>query len=783
MTTPDIYILPEEVHLVPVDQLTEQMKSKFEYEETDFILTNSGARNTSKVIDASSALLLQEFRKPKSIPEGILTYSVLNKLNPEQALESAYKFLIKLRSEGFLIHFDEMSASGKKNPLKAGDLFTAYEIISKLPGVTDTEVYKVKKDNSFFALKILKTNTTNPALADHFHNEIRILKNLDGAVNPEFIEAGEYESGKFLITEWIEGVSCVKAAEKYSNLNDPMNLLSIINLCCEILNAYRHLHLQGVIHSDIHPGNILVTTTGAVKIIDFGLSRISSDGGKQLRGGQNFYYEPEYAEAIINSTRPPQSTYAGEQYAIAALIYQLITGKQYLQFSFDHDTLYKQIANDNPVTFDSLDIELDPRIEKTILKALSKKPTDRYSSIDEFYNKFSGIKENVKQCLDNNAKKSFEVLCDSLKERYGYAGHLIEKGLQLAPRSSVNFGTAGIAYMFNRMGIIDSDPVYLSLADIWADRATDYIHDKENSFYSKEIDITPATVGTTSIYHTSSGVHLVQGLISKEAGNYTSYQTAVQNFITASSQPCENLDLTLGKSSTLIGCSLLLENFLSSEIQIKKELLKLGNTTMNSIWSVIDTYAAIAEKTPINYRGIAHGWAGILYATLKWCIVAGQALPVHFLERVTQLEKLGIEEDHLMRWNISNTEYVSWTGWCHGSAGYVFLWTLLFRYTNNPKYLLIAEMTANHFLKAANPGNNGSLCCGMAGECYSLLNIYKVTGNEFYLSEANRISKRMLPYVYSNQMRNNSLYKGDIGVGVLLSEIKKPAFTKMPLFE
>jgi serine/threonine-protein kinase len=150
MTTPDIYILPEEVHLVPVDQLTEQMKSKFEYEETDFILTNSGARNTSKVIDASSALLLQEFRKPKSIPEGILTYSVLNKLNPEQALESAYKFLIKLRSEGFLIHFDEMSASGKKNPLKAGDLFTAYEIISKLPGVTDTEVYKVKKGQLFF---------------------------------------------------------------------------------------------------------------------------------------------------------------------------------------------------------------------------------------------------------------------------------------------------------------------------------------------------------------------------------------------------------------------------------------------------------------------------------------------------------------------------------------------------------------------------------------------------------------------------------------------------------
>src|SRR5699024_6340429 len=114
-------------------------------------------------------------------------------------------------------------------------------------------------------------------------------------------------------------------------------------------------------------------------------------------------------------------------------------------------------------------------------------------------------------------------------------------GLQLAPTASVNYGAAGIAYMFYRMALIESDASLLSVADVWANRATQYITDEEKGFYSKDIDITKATVGSTSIYHTPSGVFLVQALISKELGDYNTYYRSVINFLQAIAQPCENL--------------------------------------------------------------------------------------------------------------------------------------------------------------------------------------------------------------------------------------------------
>jgi serine/threonine-protein kinase len=61
--------------------------------------------------------------------------------------------------------------------------------------------------------------------------------------------------------------------------------------------------------------------------------------------------------------------------------------------------------------------------------------------------------------------------------------------------------------------------------------------------------------------------------------------------------------------------------------------------------------------------------------------------------------------------------------------------------------------------------------------------LYNVTGNNFYLLEAKRIAKELMPLVYAGQMRNHSLYKGDIGVGVLFAELANPKFARMPLFE
>ncbi|MCF2517617.1 protein kinase domain-containing protein [Dyadobacter sp. CY351] len=782
MASIQLYILPEDVQVLPVEALPEQALAKFEYEADDFIVTYKQARNTSKIIDASSASLLQEFRKPKSLPEGVLTYALMNNLDAQKILEGSYTFLAKLRNEGFLVSYDDTFGAGNQF-LNAGDRFKDYEIVSKLDGVADTEIYKIKRNGQYYALKLLKTSKKTPQLLANFYNEIDILNALDGAINPALAEHGEHETDHYLIMEWVDGETCLQAAEKYLNLHDQSNVIALLDICCRILHAYTHLHSQGIIHSDVHPANIIVAASGELKIIDFGLSRKVANDQIPARGGLGFFFEPEYAQAVLDAKPAPPSTFAGEQYALGALLYQIFTGKQYLNFSYDKKTLFTQIASETPVPFSSLDIIINDNTEKTIFKALSKRKEDRYERIEDFYLAMMKVQESFPDRFAEDKKMSVQVFRDSILKDYGLTGNLVKTGLQLAPKSSVNFGAAGIAYMLLRKALVNSSAETLALADLWSDRAAGYKHDPENGFYSKDMDLTPSIVGLSSIYHTPSGVDLVQALISQAAGDYGSYYNAVRNFLVHASQPCENLDLTLGKSAALIGSSLILENMPSYDRFTKSDLLAFGKNTMEEIWSAIDAYAAIGEKNPINYRGIAHGWAGILYATLKWCKTSGQHLPVRFFERVEQLVSLGIAEDGHLRWEISNTEPVSWTGWCHGSAGYTFLWTALFHFTSHEHYLNLATKTANHFLNAAQPGMNGSLCCGRSGECYALLSVYNATKNDFYLTEAKRIAKQMLPHIYSGQMRNHSLYKGNIGAAVLFEELERPEFARMPLFE
>jgi eukaryotic-like serine/threonine-protein kinase len=786
MQTDDVYILPEGVKLIPVNELGEQDRNRFDHDQDDFVITHSHTRATSKVINAVSASLLKEFREPRTFIEGVLKYSLLNKLNPQAILEDCYPLLAQLRGEGFLLPYDVNGQQSKTATLAKGDFFRDYEIIERLINISDTAVYKIKRENNFYALKILKTKEEKFRLSENYSNEVEILKHLNGKIAPSMIEYGENNNDYYVIMEWCEGNPCDSDAEKYRNLNNEENLDQLLNIATAILGAYSDLHSHGVIHADIHPRNVLVSLEGKVRIIDFGLSRFDSSSKNGMRGGVGFFYEPEYADAMMKNKMPPVSSFTGEQYALAALIYLLITGKHYLNFSFERDILFKQVAQDPPISFQQLDLDINPGIEKAISKALSKLPRDRFGSVAEFgsaLRKAYPEKKNNKSFLIAESKQSFIGFCEDIKKKFGFDGRLIENGLRLAPTCSVNYGAAGISYMFYRMACIEEDPKLLALADTWSDRGLAYIKESNTGFYSPELDITPAIVGETSIYHSASGVHLTGALINRVMNDVNGYYRSVMNFITASSRPCENPDVTVGKASTLIGCCILLENLFFENKILADAIKSLGQTKLKEIWEHADSSGPMAGNPSIQYFGIAHGWAGILFATLKWCDLSRQLLPEKFFGRLDELIKLGIKEENFIRWHLTGKDAASWPGWCHGSAGYTFLWTLLYKITREERFMEMAEKTANHFLAIDKNGTNGSLCCGMSGEAYALLSLFKITGNNFYLNEAKALGKRILKNIYGPGMKNNSLYKGDVGAAVLFTELMEPKFALMPLFE
>jgi eukaryotic-like serine/threonine-protein kinase len=307
-----------------------------------------------------------------------------------------------------------------------------------------------------------------------------------------------------------------------------------------------------------------------------------------------------------------------------------------------------------------------------------------------------------------------------------------------------------------------------------------------SAFYSDERGLTEEVVGNISLYHSSSGVHCVQALISHAMGDMVSLQAAATAFVDASGANCQNLDVTLGRCGTLVGCSLLLETMPVNPLLDTAHLIQLGNDVARDVSGELGSLPTIAECYEFPFLGIAHGWAGVLYTTMRWCLASHQEVPTVLRSRLEQLADCGEPHGGGIRWRRKvrrehrkhTNEYM--VGWCNGSAGFIYLWTLAHRMFADQRYLTLAERAARYSWEQAD--TFGNLCCGLAGQAYALLNFYKYTGDREWLVRAWELADRAAVGVFPSDF-GRSLYNGQLGVGLLVGELARPQEACMPLFE
>jgi hypothetical protein len=206
---------------------------------------------------------------------------------------------------------------------------------------------------------------------------------------------------------------------------------------------------------------------------------------------------------------------------LAALIYFLVTGQHYLDFSLEKNEMFRQIAEDAPLAFTRRGVEAWPELEEVLVRALSKDPSERFPSVSEFAEKLKivAVLETDRFPVPYGstgpaAYSDAEEMLRRMLARLDAEGSLFASGLKAAPRVSVTYGSAGVAYGLYRIACAREDARLLSLADLWATNAARDM-DLGDAFYNKDIEITPEVVGRVSPYHTPSGVHLVQGLIGR----------------------------------------------------------------------------------------------------------------------------------------------------------------------------------------------------------------------------------------------------------------------------
>lgn len=774
------FVLPDDIEFIPVSTLDHKTKSQFQYGENDVVVTHFHTRKSSKIIDTHLADLLKEFKTPKSWAEVIFQFSQVNGKDPQQVAEEAYELLVDMNRDGFLIPYQEKVQTKTTSLLEINDRFKSYVISEKKRLLDDTEVYFGQDNNGKnYVLKFIKN------LPEHeIPNEVRILKLLDGKVNPHLIEEGRYRDAHYMVTEWFESALCKQEADKYRNYYIRDNIIKVLDLCINILIAYRHLHKQGIIHGDVNDENILIAPSGSVRIVDYNMA-VTAGQKQEVREGVCYYYEPELAASRLKQTEDAPSTEKGEQYAIAAIFYLMLTGRNYIDFSIEKEKLYQQVLENIPVSLAEYDLNLPKELDTIFATALAKDPSGRFASLDDFATALLQIRQDVfsgTHFFVHNKSHSEEKFIRFITDTYGWESELLKKGFSLPPTRSVNFGASGISYMFYRMACVREDARLLDLADVWANRAASYPLAFDRSFYADEIEISESSVGRNSIYHGPAGIHLVQCLVDSCRGDHLSLHHSLNQYVDAVKQPCEFIDIALGKAGLLTGFAILYNDLRSIRNFDFVQILSSANAIMNELWNDLDQYPDVRMPNKVDYFGIAHGWAGLLYATLYWCSAAGQALPKQFMNRVEQLQHCTIQNKTMISWPVTVIETRPWMGWCNGSAGHIFLWSLLYKHFKDERYLAIADRTAQHMLHDTDAGIY-NLCCGMAGQAYALLSLYKVTGEKKYLQNTVDLKQRILNTISIPSDRINSLYKSLPGAAVLLCELERPALARMPLFE
>ena len=719
MSITDPWILPRGIVITPVEDLPAKLREQVDARDGDFAISRPQSRTPSRILDPQSAALLKEFETPNTIGQAIAHYSSAVNSDPEQTLEDALPMLTQLIGWRLLVPPNSEEAEEIQASFQPGVTAVDCEVLQCIQALEDSEIYQVRRPaGTIAALKILRSGS-NAEGCRMLEREGAVLRHLAGTVSPVLLDAGVWESRPYLLLEWCEGVDAGTAAAQLHQDRGVEAQKKLFRLCCQILRSYSRLHDQGVIHSDIHPRNIIVDQADRVKILDFGLARqetVNQTFGEPPRGGVGFFFEAEYATAVSRSQQPPCASQLGEQYALAALLYSLLAGAQYVDFSLTKDEMMRQILQDSPVPFARRSVASWPEVESVLAKALSKDPSARFASVSEFADALSTVEvPEGGWFVGTPAADPAELdrLVDRAIARVGFSGNLVHSGLSTAPKASLTYGAAGIAYALYRIACGRQEAALLSLADVWCRRAGSDT-DNGDSYYNPEIEITPEIVGSISPYHTLSGVHAVQALVSHAMCDVNAQAAGVEGFMAMSQLPCDNLDLVLGRSGTLLVASLLLDTVADGDLVTPDRLEKFGNHTMESVWREIDKQPPVREGTVISYLGIAHGWAGILYAALNWHRSSGAQLPPHLAERLQQLSECAEPSGRGVRWPWALPQgrrggpgsYMP--GWCNGSAGYIFLWTAAYDVFHDDAYLRLAERAAWHAL--GNLPNRSATC-------------------------------------------------------------------------
>ena len=284
--------------------------------------------------------------------------------------------------------------------IKAGTQLGRYEICSEIGAGGMGEVYLAEdtKLDRRVALKILPEDLANDA--ERMRRFVQEAKSASALNHPNIItiyEIGETDKTHFIATEYIEGETL---RERLSG--EALNLKAALEIAIQVAGALDAAHRAGIIHRDIKPENVMIRPDGLVKILDFGIAKLTekrnetdSEAATAIKVqtspgmiiGTAAYMSPEQA-------RGKQVDARTDVFSFGVMLYEMLAGTQPFAGENAIDTI-GSILNKEPAPLSRLMPEVPHEIERIINKALRKDREERYQTAKDLLIDLKDAKQDL----------------------------------------------------------------------------------------------------------------------------------------------------------------------------------------------------------------------------------------------------------------------------------------------------------------------------------------------------------------------------------------------------
>lgn len=254
-----------------------------------------------------------------------------------------------------------------------------YDIVAELGRGGMGVVYKGYESslNRYVAIKVLAESLAHDeSVKERFLREARSMASLNDPHIIQIYFIGEHEGQTFFVMEFVEGESLGSLLKRGGKLRPEHAARVIFQTAMGLATA----HDKGVIHRDIKPGNLMVTSRGAIKIADFGIALVTQDFSKKLTSTGEFVGTPGYLSPEVCLGKPVDSR--SDIFALGIVLFEMLTGRMPFTDESPLGLMLEVVRAEIP-DVRQLNTDVDAELSRILSRMIAKDPNDRYNNCHE----------------------------------------------------------------------------------------------------------------------------------------------------------------------------------------------------------------------------------------------------------------------------------------------------------------------------------------------------------------------------------------------------------------